>query len=127
MAGARFVNANATYDLTKDFTPVSTIQSSPFVLVAHSGLPARTVKDFIEYARERPGRPTCGTIGTGQIPYWAALAFNARTGVQAVEVAYKSTGDAITDVIAGRVDYFIAPRVTATGVSERPGCARGRW
>lgn len=119
MAGARFVNANATYDLMKDFTPISTIESSPFALVVNPALPVKSLKDFIEYARERPGKLTYATIGAGQIPYWAVLLLNGRAGIQAVEVAYKNIGDAMTDVIAGRTDYFISPLVTAAGMTDR--------
>ena len=119
MAGARFVNANATYDLMKDFTPISTIESSPFALVVNPALPVKSLKEFIEHARERPGKLTYATIGAGQIPYWAMLVLNGRAGIQAVEVAYKNIGDAVTDVVAGRTDYFIAPLVTAAGMNER--------
>jgi len=119
MAGARFVNANATYDLMKDFTPISMIESSPFALVVNPALPVKSLKEFIDHARERPGKLTYATIGAGQIPYWAMLVLNARAAIQAVEVAYKNIGDAITDVIAGRTDYFISPLVTAVGMNEK--------
>jgi tripartite-type tricarboxylate transporter receptor subunit TctC len=119
MAGARFVNANATYDLAKDFTPVSTIEASPFVLVVSPSLPVRTLKEFIDHARERPGKLTYGTIGAGQVPYWAMLLLNSTAGIQAVEVPYKSGGDAVTDIISGRTDYYIAPLVTAAGMRDK--------
>ena len=119
MAGARFVNVNATYDLARDFTPISTIESSPFALVCSPSLPVKSLKDFIDHARERPGKLTYATIGAGQVPYWAMLLFNRSAGIQAVEVPYKSGGDAITDVISGRTDYFISPLVTAAGMRDK--------
>ena len=119
MAGARFVNANATYDLMKDFTPISTIESSPFALVVNPALPVKSLKEFIDHARDRQGKLTYATIGAGQIPFWSVLLLNRRAGIQAVEVPYKSGGDAMTDVISGRTDYFISPLVTAVAIKDK--------
>ena len=55
MAKAPYVNANMGYDLLRDFTPVSLIETSPFVLVANPELPTRSVSEFIALARSRPG------------------------------------------------------------------------
>jgi tripartite-type tricarboxylate transporter receptor subunit TctC len=113
MAGARYVNANVTYDLLRDFTPISLIETSPFVLVIHSGTPARTVGEFIAQARSRPNKMSYATIGAGQIPYWSVLLFNSMAAVDAVEVPYKSVADALVDVVTGRVDYFFTPVIGA--------------
>lgn len=119
MAGARYVNANVTYDLLKDFTPVSLVETSPFVLVINPALPARSVAEFIALARSRPTKMTYGTLGAGQIPYWSAVLFNRMAGVDAVEVPYKTPADALTDVIAGRIDYFFSPVIGAVGNREK--------
>src|SRR2546425_3740570 len=119
MAGARYVNANMGYDLLRDFTPVSLIETSPFVLVVNPALPARSVREFIALGRSRPGKMTFGTLGAGQIPYWGVVLFNSMAGIDAVEVQYKSPGDAILDVVAGRIDYFFTPVITAVGNREK--------
>jgi len=113
MAGARYVNANMGYDLLRDFTPISLVETSPFVLVINSNLPARNVKEFIELARSRPGKMSYGTIGAGQIPYWSVVAFNYAAKIDAVEVPYKGTAEALLDVVTGRIDYFFSPAVGA--------------
>ena len=77
MAGARYVNANVTYDVLRDFTPDSLIETSPFALVINPGIPARSVGEFIAQARSRTGRMSYGTIGAGQIPYWSVVLFNS--------------------------------------------------
>jgi tripartite-type tricarboxylate transporter receptor subunit TctC len=115
MAGARFVNANVTYDLMRDFTPISLIETSPFALVVKQALPARSVNEFVAFARSQPGKLTYATIGAGQIPYWSVVWFNSMAGIDAVEIVYKTPAEALTDVIAGRVDYFFAPIVGAVG------------
>jgi tripartite-type tricarboxylate transporter receptor subunit TctC len=119
MAGARYVNANVTYDLLRDFTPVSLVETSPFVLVINPALPARSVGEFIALARSRPGKLTFGTLGAGQIPYWGVMLFNSMAGIDAVEIQYKSPADAALDIIAGRLDYSFAPVVGAVGNREK--------
>ena len=108
MAGARLVNANATYDVLRDFSPVSQLEIAPFVLVVHPSVPAKTLKEYVALARSRPGNMTFATLG-GQMPYWNAMLFNSMAKIKATEIPYKSLGDAIVDVMAGRVDYYIAP------------------
>ena len=107
MAGARYANANVTYDLLRDFTPISQVVTSEFALVVNPALPVRDVKELIAYAKANPGKVTYGTIGAGQMPYWNVTLFNSLTGVRVVEVPYKATPEVLTDIIAGRVDYYI--------------------
>ena len=119
MAGARYVNANMGYDLQRDFTPVSLIETSPFVLVVNPALPARSVREFIALGRARPGKMTFGTLGAGQISYWSVVLFNSMAGIDAVEVQYKSPADAILDIVAGRIDYVFTPVINAVGNREK--------
>jgi tripartite-type tricarboxylate transporter receptor subunit TctC len=113
MAGAHYVNANMGYELARDFTPVSLFETSPFALVVNPNLPARDVKEFIALARAKPGKLTFGTIGVGQIPYWSVMMFNKMAGIEALEVQYKATTEAVIDIIAGRLDYFFPPVINA--------------
>jgi tripartite-type tricarboxylate transporter receptor subunit TctC len=119
MAGAKFVNAAITYDLMRDFTPISLIETAPFALVVSPSLPAHTVGEFIALAKSRPGKLNYGTLGAGQIPFWAALLFNSMTGIQAQEIQYKSPAEATTDVMTGRIDYWFSPMATAVGAREK--------
>ena len=119
MAGAKYVNANMGYDLLRDFTPVSLLETSPFALIANPVLPAKTVQELVSYGRANPGKLTYATLGAGQIPYWGVVLFNSMAGIQAVEVQYKGPADAMLDIIAGRVDYFVAPVVSALGGKDK--------
>jgi tripartite-type tricarboxylate transporter receptor subunit TctC len=119
MAGARYVNLAATYDVLRDFTPVSLLETSQFVLVVHPSVPARNAKEYVALARSQPGKMTYATIGAGQIPYWAAILFNNMAGIKAVEIVYKGIGEAMSDVIAGRVDYHFAPSSAAVAYKDR--------
>ena len=119
MAGAKFVNAAITYDLMRDFTPISLIETAPFALVVSPSLPAQSVGEFIALAKSRPGKLNYGTLGAGQIPFWAALLFNSMTGIQAQEIQYKTPAEATTDVMTGRIDYWFSPMATAVGAREK--------
>jgi tripartite-type tricarboxylate transporter receptor subunit TctC len=119
MAGARYVNANMGYDLLRDFTPVSLLETSPFVLVVNPALPARTLSEFVALARSRPGKMNFGTLGAGQIPYWSVMLFNSMAGIEAVEIQYKAPADALADIITGRIDYYFSPAVGAVGAREK--------
>jgi tripartite-type tricarboxylate transporter receptor subunit TctC len=119
MAGAHYVNANMGYDLLRDFTPISLLEQSPFALIANPALPTKTVSEFIAHARAHPGKLTYATLGAGQIPYWGVVLFNSMANINAVEVQYKAPADAQLDIIAGRVDYFVAPLVTALGAKDK--------
>ena len=65
MAGARYANANVTYDLLRDFTPISQVVTSEFALVVNPSLPVYSVADLIKLAKERPGQLSYGTPGPG--------------------------------------------------------------
>ena len=118
MAGSRHVNANATYDVLRDFTPVTQLEISPMVMIVHPSVPANTLKEYIALARARPGNMTFATLG-GQMPYWQAIVFNSMARIKAIEIPYKSGADATIDVMAGRVDYYFAPSATYVGNQAR--------
>ena len=106
MTGSRIVNANFKLDVLRDFSPVSQLTKGRFFLVAQPNVAARNVKEFIALARSNPGKLTYVSTGVGQTPYWDALLFNSMAGIKAVEVPYKASAEGLTDLIAGRVDYF---------------------
>jgi tripartite-type tricarboxylate transporter receptor subunit TctC len=119
IAGSRFVNANFQLDVLRDFTPVSLLSTGKFFLVVHPNVPARNLKEYIALARSKPGKMTYATSGTGQTPYWNAVLFNSMAGINAVEIPYKATSEAVIDVISGRVDYFFAGSAAAVANKGR--------
>lgn len=109
MAGARYGNPEVTYDVLRDFTPVSLVEVSAFVMVVHAGVPAKNLKEFIALARSHPGKMNFSTGGPGQMPHWNALLFNQMTSIKATEVPYKDFSQGVRDVMAGSNDYVFAP------------------
>jgi tripartite-type tricarboxylate transporter receptor subunit TctC len=113
------VNAALTYDLLRDFTPISLLLTSEFALVANPALPVRDVKELVAYAKANPGKLTYGTIGAGQMPYWNVMLFNSMTGIRVVEVPYKATPEVLTDIVAGRVDYYITGLASSLPLKDK--------
>ena len=119
MAGAHLVNASATYNLQKDFAPISLLETNTFVMLAHRSVPAKNAAEFVKLARSQPGKMTFATIGAGQYPYWAVMLFNGMAGIKAVEVAYKGAPSAIVDLISGQVDYGFFSMLLAVTSKEK--------
>jgi tripartite-type tricarboxylate transporter receptor subunit TctC len=95
------------YDLERDFTPVSMVAISSFVLVVHPSVPARSVKDLIALARARPGKLSYGTAGLGTVAHLAAELFTAMAKVNIVQVPYKGGTESVTATVAGQIEMNI--------------------
>ena len=95
------------YDPLRDFTPVSLAVASPYILVAHPSLEAKTIKELIALAKSRPGKLNCATAGPGSAIHTVAELFNTMAGVDIVLVPYKGVVG-ITDLLAGQVQIAFA-------------------
>lgn len=91
------------YDPLKDFTPISLVAESPFVLLVHPSLPVRSVKDLIAFAKARPGQLTYASSGTGSSSHLGFELFNLMAGIKGVHVPYKGLPPAMLDTISGYV------------------------
>lgn len=98
----------AEIDPLKDLVPIGLMARAPTAMVIHAGLPAKTVKEFIDYARERPDQVFYGMAGVGSTNHQHAEMFKSATGVRITGVNYKSLAEAITDLIAGRLHAVFA-------------------
>jgi tripartite-type tricarboxylate transporter receptor subunit TctC len=101
---ASSLSANLRYDPVRDFTPVSMIGSSPYVMVTYPGLETRTVQEFVALAKAKPGKLTFGSAGPGSLAHLAGELFANLAGVQLIHVPYKSSAQSVTDLMAGRLD-----------------------
>ena len=94
------------YDYLKDFTPITLVATTPLVLVANQSLPAKNVKELIDYAKANPGRLNFGSGGVGTSNHLAGEMFKADTGTQLIHVAYKGTPAAYNDLFSGQVSLM---------------------
>ncbi len=92
------------YDPVKDFVPVSLIVNVPLVLVADPKLGVHSVQDLVAMAKAKPGKLTYSSSGYGSSGHLAAEMFTFATGVNLLHVPFKGQAEAITDVLAGRID-----------------------
>jgi len=110
---------NPGYDPHKSFAPIGRIGIAPFVIVINSSFPARTLKEFSDVARSRPGQINYASSGNGAPPHIVAEMFKVMSGLNLTHVAYKGTAAAVTGLLAGDVQvYFdqyspLAPHVSA--------------
>ena len=95
--------AKMPYDHQRDFAPISRIGVTASVLVVHPSMPARSVKEFIAYARAHPGKLSYGTSAAGTSPQLAMELLKLTAKIDVVHVAYKGAPQALTDVIGGQI------------------------
>src|SRR5580693_1168610 len=108
---ANVINAtlykNLNYDLLRDIAPVASIDDEPFVFEVNPSLPAKTLQEFIAYAKANPGKVTMASAGIGSAPHIFGEMFQRMAGIQLTHIPYR--GNPIPDVIGGQVDCFIGP------------------
>lgn len=95
------------YDPAKDFVPLALIATVPFVLVVNNDLPAKSVREFIELARQKPGQFSYGTTGPGTPFHLYAELFGSMTGTQFVHVPYRAAVAAQVDLMGGRLQFMM--------------------
>ena len=96
-----------SYDLDRDFAPISLVVIVPSLLVSHPSLPARNVKELIAFARARPGQLQYASAGLGSAPHLMMALFNNMAGLDMIHVAYKGAGPALIDIMAGHVPMMV--------------------
>jgi tripartite-type tricarboxylate transporter receptor subunit TctC len=89
------------FDLIRDIAPVAGIARTHLVMLVHPSFPARTVPEFIAYARANPGKINMASAGSGSSPRLAGELFKLMTGVDMVHVPYRGGAPAMSDLIAG--------------------------
>ena len=113
-----------SYDMVRDFAPVTLLASTPFILAVHPSVPANSVGELIALAKAKPGALNYGSGGSGTPPHLATELFKTMAGVNIVHVPYKTVAAAITDLIAGQLQVMFT--VGPAGLPQiRAGRIRG--
>jgi len=103
---------NLNFDLMKDFTPVALFTTLPNILVVHPAIGAGTVNELIGIARATPGQLSFGSAGVGSGSHFTGELFNVMAGTKLVHVPYAGTAQALTDLLAGRLQVMFSPAST---------------
>src|SRR6266478_3572375 len=96
------------FNLIHDIVPVAGIMRVPNVMVVNLSVPAKTVPDFIAYAKANPGKINMASGGTGGPDHMAGELFKMMTGVNMVHVPYRGTAPALTDLLGGQVQVMFS-------------------
>jgi tripartite-type tricarboxylate transporter receptor subunit TctC len=97
-----------SYDLIRDIAPVASIMRAPLVMEVNDSFPAKTVADFIAYAKANPGKINMGSAGIGTPPHVAGELFKMMTGIDMVHVPYRGGAPALTDLLGGQIQVMFA-------------------
>jgi len=103
----------ASYDLVKEFEPVSIIGVISYALVVHPSVPARSVAELVALAKARPGALNCASAGIGTVPHLACETLNKSAGVNVVHVPYRDVNSAMMGTVGGTVQMFVAVSTVA--------------
>jgi tripartite-type tricarboxylate transporter receptor subunit TctC len=108
------------FNFIRDIMPVASIGGVPYVMVINPSLPAKTVPEFIAYAKANPGRVNMASAGTGAPSHVSGELFKMMAGVNMVHVPYRGGGPVMTDLLGGQVQVMFNPICMV-----RPRVARG--
>lgn len=106
-------SSHLSYNPAKDFAPVSIICVASVALVVHASVPAKTLKEFVAYAKANPGKLSYGSAGTGTMTQLAAEQFKQAAGLSdLVHVPYKGAGPGLADLVSGHIPVM-TPNITS--------------
>ena len=107
------VHAKLPYDTIRDFAGITRTSTACYVLVVPVSLAAKSASELIALAKTRPGMLNFGSGGTGSGSHFAAEMFKHSAGIDVVHVPYKGIPEALTDTVAGRLQFFMSPLASA--------------
>jgi tripartite-type tricarboxylate transporter receptor subunit TctC len=116
-SGANAINAalyeKLNFNFIRDIAPVASIIRTPLVMVVNPSVPAKTVPEFIAYAKANPGKINMASGGTGTGTHIAGELFKMMAGVDMVHVPYRGGGPALTDLLGGQMQVYFPTTVTS--------------
>jgi tripartite-type tricarboxylate transporter receptor subunit TctC len=106
------VSSNLAFDFAKDFAPIVRLTTTPNILVVHPSVGVNSVEELIELAKRKPDQLSFGSSGVATGTHLSAELFKVMAGVQMVHVPYAGSPQAVTDLLAGRIQIFFSPAST---------------
>jgi tripartite-type tricarboxylate transporter receptor subunit TctC len=110
---AGVINKNLSFDPVKDFAGVSQVANVPMVMIVPPNLPAKSLKEFIEMAREKPGQINFSSAGVASTSFLSAEIMRQNANLKMVHVPYKGSPEAVMAVVRGEAQMYFAPIPTA--------------
>ncbi len=107
------IYSSMAFDPAKDFSGITLTATGPALVLISPNLKINTMKELIDYAAKNPGKVTYSSAGIGSGSHFAAELIQAKAGIDLLHIPTKGIPDAITEVMSGRVDFFISPYASA--------------
>ena len=104
---------NLSFNFIRDIAPISQVSLAPLIMEVHPSVPAKTVPEFIAYAKANPGKISMASAGIGGPQHLAGALFKAMSGLDIVHVPYRGSTPAVTDLLAGQVQLMFDVTPTA--------------
>ena len=104
-----------SFDFLRDIAPVASMVRQPLVMLVHPSVPAKTIPDFIAWAKAAPGRAAMASAGPGSINHLAGELFKMNAAIDMVHVPYRGAGPAMNDLLSGQVQVFFGGIASASG------------
>ena len=122
-ASAQFLFKKLPYDPVKDFAPITLLTNSGIALAVHPSVPAKDLREFVAYAKAKPGGVNYGSAGGGTSSQLSGELFNQMTGARLVHIPYKGAGFALTALVSGETQAAYLS-TTTLAVQARAGKVR---
>ncbi|MFL4985313.1 MAG: Bug family tripartite tricarboxylate transporter substrate binding protein [Xanthobacteraceae bacterium] len=107
---------NVGYDPRKDFAPVGLIGTSALIILVHPSIPARSIRELIDLAKQEPGKLNYASAGVGSGIHLGTVLFEHMADVKLTHVPYRGTGPALTDLLGGHVAVYFSSLPSAVGI-----------
>ncbi len=108
------VTNKVSYDIRKAFDPLVQLTSQPYLLVLHPSVPATNPKEFVAFAKTKPGVLTYGTSGPGSLHNLGMDLFQTITGTKLIHVPYKGSGPALIDLLSGQINLMFTSTISGS-------------
>ena len=109
---------NLRYDPQRDLAPIGILHKLPLLLIVHPSIPAKTLPELIDYARQNPGKLSFASAGVGTVSHLAGELFKREADIDILHVPYKGDGATFPDLLAGRVSMMLGTIPTALPLAQ---------
>ncbi len=107
MTGHPAVMGTAELDPVQDYAPIGQITDTAQVMMVHPSVPVQSMQEFVAYAKTRPGQLNYASAGNGSLHHLGTELLKLRTGIDLVHIPYRGTGETISDLLSGRIQFYM--------------------
>jgi tripartite-type tricarboxylate transporter receptor subunit TctC len=118
MAASAALSPDGPFDVNRFFAPITVVAAPPYLLVINPSVPANSIGELIKLARDKPKSLSFGSSGIGAASHLSGVLFQKDAHVELLNVPYKGTGPAVTDLLGGRIDMMFSPSTTVQALLD---------